>query len=182
MSERTTYGKFDKFIHWLMAINVGLTLVFARDMSHLPIDERVIEYGQHGASVTTIAICLVIRAIWRAIRGFPVLPEAMVGWQVVAAKLVHYGLYVAMFAQIIAGVLLASTTERDFIALGYNINYSAFNLVADSNYDLMLDVHETIYNIILLLLLVHVVAALKHHFVDKDNVLKRMLPFVKVDG
>ena len=86
MTEKTGYGKFDKFLHWLMAINVGLTLIFARGMSSLPDDLRVIEYGDHGMSVTTIAICLAIRIAWRAKEGFPPLPDSMGDAARMAAK------------------------------------------------------------------------------------------------
>ncbi|NND66843.1 MAG: hypothetical protein HKN19_04570, partial [Halioglobus sp.] len=76
MAAKLGYGKFDKFIHWIMAINIILTLIFARGMSSLPDDERVLEYGDHGTSVTTIAICLVIRILWRWYQGFPQLPPS----------------------------------------------------------------------------------------------------------
>ena len=64
MEAKRDYGKFDRFIHWLMALNIGLTLIFSRGMSSLPDAERVHEYGDHGLSVTTIAICLIIRTLW----------------------------------------------------------------------------------------------------------------------
>ncbi len=179
MSDKTAYGKFDKFIHWLMAINIGLTLVFSKGMTSLPDAERFAEYTDHAASVTTIMICLIIRAIWRMKEGFPLLPETMEHWQKLAAKGVHYGLYAALFAQVAIGVLLASTVRSDFVAPGYNINYTAFDLVDDDWHDSLLSAHLFMYWTIVGLLVVHVVAAIKHHYVDKDDVLRRMLPFVK---
>ncbi|MEM8498580.1 MAG: cytochrome b [Pseudomonadota bacterium] len=179
MANTDSYGKFDKFIHWLMAINIFATLVFAYGMSDLPFELKSHEYGQHGASVTTIAICILIRALWRARQGFPTLPASMTDGQKLAAKAVHYGLYMCIFLQVGIGVLLASTTEQDFIALGYNINYSGFNLVADDAYSTLLTLHKIVYWVIIGLLVLHIGAALKHHFVDKDNVLRRMLPFGK---
>ncbi|MBT4520784.1 MAG: cytochrome b [Halieaceae bacterium] len=176
---KTDYGKFDKFIHWLMALNIILTLIFARGMSELPFPERLHEYGDHGLSVTTIMICLIIRAGWRIKEGFAVLPPSMTDLQVKAAKAVHYGLYGALFAQVAVGVFLASTTEKAFVAKGYNIDYSSFNLAPDSMYETLLSFHQTIYWSIIALLVLHIGAALKHHFVDRDNVLRRMLPFVK---
>ena len=93
MANISTYGKFDKFIHWLMALNIFATLIFSDGMSDLPEALKPEEYGGHGASVTTIAICLVIRAIWRARQGFPPLPATMSDLQKSAAKAVHYLLY-----------------------------------------------------------------------------------------
>lgn len=178
MTTKTGYGKFDKFIHWLMALNIIATLIFAYGMSDLPEALKPQEYGAHGMSVTTIAICIVIRAIWRAKEGFPPLPASMSDLQKGAAKLVHYLLYILIFAQVSVGVFLASTTKQDFIALGYGINYTSFDLVSDDLYETLLAFHQTIYWSIIVLLALHVIAALKHHFVDKDDVLTRMLPFV----
>ena len=75
MTTKVDYGRFDKFIHWLMALNIGATLIAARGMSSLPDAERVHEYGDHGLSATTIALCLVIRTLWRLREGFPDLPR-----------------------------------------------------------------------------------------------------------
>ncbi|NKI15919.1 cytochrome b [Spongiibacter sp. KMU-166] len=179
MDNTSTYGKFDKFIHWLMALNIFATLILSYGMSDLPEPLKPEEYGGHGASVTTIAICLIIRAIWRARQGFPPLPTTMSDMQQLAAKAVHYLLYICLFAQVSVGIMLASTTKQDFIARGYNINYSSFDLVNDAMYDTLLTFHKGIYWTIVALLVVHIVAALKHHFVDKDDVLVRMLPFTK---
>lgn len=179
MANISIYGKFDKFIHWLMALNIFATMIFSFGMSDLPEALKPEEYGAHGASVTTIAICLVIRAIWRARQGFPPLPATMSDVQKLAAKAVHYLLYACLFAQVCVGILLASTTEQEFVAQGYNINYSSFDLVADTMHDTLLTFHKGIYWTIVALLLVHIGAALKHHFVDRDDVLVRMLPFTK---
>ena len=160
-----------------MLFRSGLTLVFSKGMSSLPDEHRVLEYGDHGLSVTTIAICLVIRTLWRAWTGFPVLPSGMGKAAVIAAKSVHYLLYVVLFAQILVGVFLASTTRLDFVANGYGINYTSFDLVSDGMHDTLLTFHIGLYWTIIALLAVHILAALKHHFVDRDNVLVRILPF-----
>jgi cytochrome b561 len=160
-----------------MAINIGLTLIFAKGMSTLPDDDRIIEYGDHGLSVTTIAICLLIRILWRLRTGFPVFPAGMGTRARLAAKAVHYALYMALSAQILVGVFLASTTKLEFIAKGYGINYSSFQLAPASLHDTLLCFHIGLYWTIIALLAVHILAALKHHFVDHDEVLLRMLPF-----
>ncbi|MEH6571499.1 MAG: cytochrome b [Halioglobus sp.] len=179
MNKKSSYGKFDKFLHWFMALNIFATLIFSKGMSTLPDEQKLVEYGDHGLSVTTIAICLLIRIFWRAREGFPSLPATMSELQKFLAKLVHYGLYSVFIAQICIGVFLASTTKQDFIAKGYNINYSSFNLVSDSLYDNLIFAHITGYWIIVVLLVAHIGAAIKHHLIDKDGVLTRMLPFTR---
>ena len=69
------------------------------------------------------------------------------------------------------------TTELEFVASLYNINYTAFGLAPQSAHGLLLDFHIALYWTVVALLVLHVAAALKHHFVDGDEVLLRMLPF-----
>ncbi len=182
MATKTDYGKFDKFLHWLIALNILATMIFSKGMSQLPDDLKLGEYGDHGLSVTTILICMIVRVLWRAKEGFPALPQTMSAAQVLGAKAVHYLLYICIFSQICIGIFLASTTRQDFVAAGYGINYSSFNLAPESMYETLLSFHIGMYWTIVALITVHVVAALKHHLVDKDEVLVRMLPFVKKAG
>ena len=167
MTEKSSYGKFDKFLHWFMALNIFATLIFSKGMSSLPDELKQVEYGDHGLSVTTIAICLIVRILWRARQGFPGLPTTMDALQKLMARLVHYGLYIAFLVQICIGVFLASTTKQDFIATGYNINYTSFNLVADSMYDTLISAHITVYWFIVAMLSLHIGAAIKHHLVAR---------------
>jgi len=176
MTSSTSYGRVDKFLHWLIALNIIATLFGAFGLSELSALHKLEEYGDHGVSVTTILICMTLRVLWRLKNGFPPLPVNMSDMQKLMAKFMHYGLYIVIFAQLMIGILLASTTEQDFIAKGYNINYSAFDLVANSNYELVLTLHIALYWVIIGMLVAHIGAALKHHFIDKDAVLKGMLP------
>ena len=177
---RAQYGKFDKFLHWWMVVNILGTLIGAYGLSSLPEEMKVAEYGNHGLSVTTILLVLVIRVAWRFREGFPTLPHSMGKAQALLAKAVHYGLYIVLCAQVSVGVMLASTTRTEFIALGYGINYSAFDLVADHWHDTLLSFHISLYWTIVALVTLHTAAALKHHFIDKDDILRRMLPFARL--
>ena len=179
MAERTRYNWFDKLLHWLIVLNLGLTLIFARGMPDLPLAERVQEYGDHGLSVTTLLILMTIRLIWRLTHPAPPLPEDMKPWEKLSAKIVHWGLYVLVFTQIGIGILLASTTDADFVARGYGINYTAFGLMPESANDLMLTLHNIVYWSIVSFIAIHILAALKHAIVDRDRVLQRMLPFTR---
>ncbi len=170
------YGAVDKFIHWLMAINITATLVFSYGMSSLSQAEKQVEYGDHGLSVTTILVCLVFRIIWRITHGFAELPRSMTALQSLLARLAHYVIYLLLIAQVLTGIALASTTSTDFVASGYGINYTQFDLLPDSYHDLLLSTHIFLYWAIATVLILHVLAALKHHFVDRDEVLKSMLP------
>ena len=47
MTEKSSYGKFDKFLHWFMALNIFATLIFSKGMSTLPDEHKLVEYGDH---------------------------------------------------------------------------------------------------------------------------------------
>jgi cytochrome b561 len=182
MATRDRYGKVDKFLHWWVVLNLGATLIASRGMADLPMPERVVEYGDHGLSVTTLLIAMILRVAWRYTHPAPALPDTMRGWEKASAHLVHYGLYWLIFIQIGIGILMASTTKADFVARGYGINYTDFGLVPASAHDWLLWAHDTVYWGIVAFIAVHVGAALKHEFIDKDNVLRRMLPFARQRG
>ncbi len=179
-AEVQSYGKVYKTLHWLLVINIGATLIFSFGMSDLPDSEKLVEYPNHAVSVTTIFLLMVIRTVWRLANPPPPIPIAD-GWQKKAAKMAHVTLYVLIFAQIGLGVLLASTTSVDFQSPQYGINYTSWNLVSDTWHPWILLAHKTCYFLLSTLVVVHILAALKHHFVDGDDVLKRMLPFAKLN-
>lgn len=183
MSEVTeqpkSYGKVYKTLHWILVLNIGATMIFSYGMSDLSDLLKVSEYPKHAVSVTTIFILMVIRTIWRVVTPPPPIPMAE-SWQKRAAEFAHIAIYALIFAQIGLGILLSSTTSVEFVTEEYGINYTAWALVADSNHDLLLRAHKIGFFLLTSLVVVHILAALKHHFIDGDNVLRRMLPFARL--
>jgi cytochrome b561 len=182
MKPKHQYGPFDRFIHWIMAINIMFTMIIDYGMSALPDQYKAEDYAIHGLSVTTILLCLVIRTVWRLMKGFPAAPPTMPKPQVIGARIVDSLFYVVLFAAIITGILLASTTSQQFIALGYGINYSDFHLVSDAYYARLTALHTQAFWVLVALLVIHTVAVLKHHFIDKDEILINMTPFISRKG
>jgi cytochrome b561 len=78
------------------------------------------------------------------------------------------------------GVLLASTTNVHFATQKYGIRYSSWALISAEQHDIILFPHKLDYFALAGLITAHILAALKHQFIDKDNVLRRMLPCVKI--
>ena len=177
MAQIETYGKVDKALHWLVVLNLGATLVFSKGMSDLTAAERAVAYSDHGLSVTTLFLVMSFRLVWRIRHGFPPLPDSMSTFQQMAAKLVHKAIYVLIFAQIAVGFLLASAVDVDMVPKFYGVNYTAFGLVGPEMNETLLGVHKVIYWSIVAVIGLHVAAALKHAVIDRDGVLRRMLPF-----
>ncbi len=173
-----TWGSLSIGLHWLTLILIlGLALV-GLNMDDLPNGPQKIQvYALHKSFGLTVLALTVIRLSWRL---FSVTPDTVPNtpvWQEWIAKLVHAALYVLLFAMPISGWLYNS-------AAGFPLKYfGLFSLPKLSGYDPQLkelarESHETIFYIMAVLLLMHAGAALKHHYLDKDNTLTRMLPWL----
>ena len=101
------YGKGHKLLHWLLALNIGATLIFSAGMANLSDAQKEIEYGDHAFSVTTIFILMFMRTVWRLKNTPPGLPGSMPANHKIAAKLMHLSLYVLIFLQIGIGMFQA---------------------------------------------------------------------------
>jgi len=117
---------------------------------------------------------LVLRLIWRKRNSPPLLPGTMPAWQKTASRISHIALYLALLTIPISGWIMHS-------ASGYPLRwYGLFKVPALVATDPGLkrsaqSVHEYAVYLLLALLVVHIAAALKHHFKDRDDVLMRML-------
>jgi cytochrome b561 len=176
-SER--WGSVAKAFHWLMALMlIGLLLV-GWWMTDLPNSRDKFEiYALHKSTGLTVLMLVVFRILWRVLDPTPTLPPNTPRWQRLSAKLSHVALYAVMLAMPLSGWLYNSAS---------NFPLKWFDLIklpALSGPDRELkalagDLHEALAITLVVLLTVHIGAALKHHFIDRDSIVRRMLPFGK---
>lgn len=165
-------------LHWLMAILlVGLFSVgiYMHDLPLSPWKLKV--YSWHKWAGVTAFLLLILRLAWRAGHRPPPLPAAMPHWQQAAAHGLHHLLYALMLAIPISGWLMSSAKGFQTVWFG------ALPLpdLVDKNEalgDMLKGVHMGLNFSLALLVIAHVGAAVKHHLVDRDDVLTRMLPFL----
>lgn len=171
-----SFGWLAKTFHWLIAlliITLWIVGSLMGDMENSPTKFTV--YGIHKATGIVVLVLAVLAFTWRATNPKPALPVALPVWQKQAATALKYALYACMIAMPLSGWAYSS-------AAGYPVNmYGLFDvpmLVAkdDSMKEFYKETHEVIGNIILVLVGLHFAAALKHHFINKDGILRRMLP------
>ena len=126
-----------------------------------------------------ILILAIIRLCWRFYFPPPPYPKSMKNWQIIAARLMAYALYTLMLLQPALGILQATTYSEFQISAFNYIDLSIFN---DSN-PVLRSIFNYMHSIgasaLALLLIIHILAALKHGIIDRDGVLTRMLPLVK---
>lgn len=173
-----TWGSLSIGLHWLTLIMILSLAAVGMNMDDLPNGPQKIQiYALHKSFGLTVLALTVIRLTWRLFSVTPATAPNTPAWQQWLAKLVHAALYLLLFAMPISGWLYNS-------AAGFPLKYfGLFSLPKLSGYDPQLkelagEAHETFFYILALLMLMHAGAALKHHYLDKDNTLTRMLPWL----
>jgi cytochrome b561 len=126
----------------------------------------------------TVFFLLLVRIGWRVTHQPPALPEQMSKLQRLASHIGHALLYLLMLAIPISGWLMSS-------AKGYQTVWFGMLPIPDmlgkdkQLGDALAELHGALNGLLMLIVVVHVLAALKHHFIDRDPVLRRMLPSSK---
>ncbi|MGA8031977.1 MAG: cytochrome b [Casimicrobiaceae bacterium] len=164
-------------LHWLTAALIVVNLALGLSMVPLAISPRKLHwYLWHKSIGATVFALTGIRLGWRAIRPPPP-PVAMPAWQQRAAAMSHAAFYALMFAIPLSGWLYSSATGVQVVYLGV---VPLPNLVPRDRAlgDALRIVHVTLNSLMFVLVCLHVAAALKHHFGDRDDALARMLPML----
>lgn len=168
-------------LHWLIAALIACAFAlgwYMADLKFSPLKLQLFSY--HKWLGVTVFLLVIIRLIWRAKNTPPALPSSIAVWQQRAAHGLHHLLYVLMFAIPLSGWLMSSAKGVPTVYLGL----IALPDLLDKDKALghtLENIHVTLNYLMLALLVLHVAAALKHHFIERDNTLARMLPFLQGD-
>lgn len=176
MTTRTDYSISQKVIHWLMALLIILDLFVAQKFGGvLEEADRLASRADHGSLGTIVAILFVLRLVFRFRLGAPALPVSMPAWQQRAARVGHGLLYFLIGFLILSGITTA-INATDSIAL-----FGAFDITSgqtdDSTFVFIRQFHEFATNAVIAIIVVHVLAALYHLLIVKDNLTSNMLKF-----
>lgn len=169
------YGYVAQTLHWVI---VGLLIVqvtLGKIADELPLGlEKLAVLARHKSFGITILGLAVIRLAWRSVNRPPP-PPPMPRWQHMAAKLNHWALYALLFAMPLSGWMMSSASNYPVSWFGL---VQLPDLVAPdpSLKERFEEVHEALAKILIALALLHIAAALKHQFLDRDGLLYRMLP------
>jgi cytochrome b561 len=166
------YGLIAIFFHWLMAILLIGLLILGLYMTGLPISLQKLKlYGWHKEYGLLALWLAILRLAWRFINTTPYLDLPL--WERLAARAVHWSFYAFMFLMPITGWLITS-------AAGLPASFFGLFVLPDlvsPNEQLRLlfqDIHRWLGYALIVFICMHTSAALKHHFIDKDDILRRM--------
>ena len=163
-------------LHWLTLILVVANLTLGVSMVPLPLSPRKLQwYMWHKWIGITVFLVTCARLGWRARHRPPPLPP-MPSWQHRAATASHVLLYVLLAIIPLSGWLYSSSTGVQVVYLGL---FPLPDLVPKDKplAAVLKGVHVGLNSALVLLVIIHAGAALKHHFIERDGVLARMLPF-----
>jgi cytochrome b561 len=173
------YGAVAKAFHWTIALLIlGLLGVGIYMDEFASLTERFKLMPWHKSFGITVLLLAFLRLVWLAWSRRPAFIDTIPRWQRAAAAGVHYYLYFAMFAMPLSGWTFSSAAGRTVSFFGL---FDLPNLVAKNEglRDILSNVHWYIGYSLIPVIAMHVGAALKHHFIDRDDTLRRMLPFAQ---
>ncbi len=171
-----TYTAIAKVLHWGMALLIIGLLSLGFVMTGLPLSpEKLQYYAWHKWAGVSLFLLVWLRLAWRLFNPPPPYSESMSALLRRLAHLGHAMLYGLMIVIPLSGWLLSSAKGVQTVAFGVLAVPDLLQKDKEMG-NLLHEVHEALNFALLLLLLGHVAAALKHHWVDRDDILKRMLP------
>lgn len=170
------YDALAKGFHWVMAVLLVSVFGLGLYMQGLPFSpDKLKLYSWHKWAGICVLGLVTLRLIWRLTHRPPAMPGEMPAWQKLAAHVGHLALYVLMFAIPVSGWLMSSAKGVPTVLFGL---WPLPDLVARDQElgDALQRLHWYLNISLALFVATHILAALKHHFLDQDDILRRMLP------
>lgn len=164
-----------QFLHWAIVVLLAIQIPLGKIAHELPVGlERLAMMSRHKSVGITILGLALLRLVWRWFDRPPP-PPPMPRWQQLASRLNHWSLYALLFALPLSGWLMSSAAARPVSWFGF-VQLPDFVAPDAGLKEIFEEVHEVLVILLLALVILHVVAALKHQFVDRDGLMHRMLP------
>jgi cytochrome b561 len=172
----TTYTAIAKLFHWGMTFAFAGLIALGFVMTELPLSpEKLQYYAWHKWAGVSVFFLVWLRLVWRVLNPPPAYPSMMSPLIKGVAHLGHVALYGLMIAIPVSGWLMSSAKGVPTVWFGVLPLPDLLEKGKELG-NFLKEVHETLNFLLLFLLAGHVSAAMKHHWIDKDDILKRMLP------
>ena len=168
------FGLISIALHWIIALLMIALIIVGLYMTRIPISAWKLKlFRWHKEFGMLVLMLALVRLTWRLINPVPSLSNLPL-WEIIAARLAHYAFYGFMFLLPITGLLLSSAAGIPGVFFGLFV----FPDMIDPNESLRLaftNYHAWLSYLLIALLSVHIAASFKHHFINKDDILKRIL-------
>jgi cytochrome b561 len=178
-SSKARYTAVAQGFHWIIAGLVVTQFTLAWMAAELPVGvHKLALLARHKSFGMTVLMLAVLRLLWRLFNRPPELPAGMSRTEIFLARATHIAFYVLLFAMPLTGWMMSSAKNYSVSWFG---RFTWPNLIGpnEQSFEALRTTHGILSFLLLAIAILHILAALKHHFWDKDDVLTRMLPFTK---
>lgn len=171
-----SFGWIAIIMHWLVATTVVGLFILGYWMVDLSYYDAWYQAAPdlHRSIGLCLLVVMVIRLVWRLCNPHPRPEPGLKRWEIRISAIVHLLLYLLIFTTIIAGYLISTANGRGIEIFGWFTVPAIFPAVEGME-DIAGDFHEYLAYALMALAFIHMAGALKHHFVDKDRTLRRMI-------
>jgi cytochrome b561 len=174
-NSQTAWGAIARGLHWIVAFAVIFSVGFGWWMTHLAERAgRLSLYQFHSSVGYGILLLLLLRLGWRLLDPAPPMSAGTLRWERIAARTGHVLLYLDSLAVTISGWLLLGTMRQPIEASLLGLLSVPVPALGRGWHEALEETHEVLSYLLLALIVVHVAGALRHHFVKKNDILKRM--------
>ncbi len=180
----TTHSRYSRMaiaLHWIIALAIIGQFIGMEYGESLPKGDPSLGtlYMLHKSTGITILALTILRLAIRLKRGFLPLPIHMAGWEVFLARATHVGFYLMMLLMPLSGWIFSVSAKRGLDWFGL---FPVPVLPLEGLKDIAHEFHELGAWALIVLFVLHVLGALKHHFLDRDDIAARMIPFLSKRG
>ena len=170
----TEYSSASKWFHWLIAVVVISLLSLSFFLKDLPDKYIGTAFLIHKSLGLTVLFLAMLRIIWIVRCGRPSLPNGMPFWERVFSRVVQLSFYFLLIIMPLSGWIMSVASKH--IPSFFGLFYLPLPIEPSKPLATFMDnTHVTIAWIFISLIILHVAGALKHHFYNKDDVLRKML-------
>lgn len=170
-----SYSKMSKWLHWIVAVIVLLMLSGSFFLDDVPERFQATAYMIHKSMGLTVLFLMLLRFLWIIHKGKPALPSSIPAWERGLSRIIQYSLYVFLIMMPVCGWVMSVAENRIPVYFGL-LKLPLYGVPVDKALSkFMGQSHTAIAWILIGLITLHIAGALKHYFIDKDDIMKRML-------
>ena len=173
------WGSLAQLFHWVIVALIITQFTLATLSASLPLGmAKLAMLARHKSVGITILGLAVLRLAWRWMNPAPALPDTLKPYERMLAHVSHFALYALLFLMPLTGWAMSSARK-------YPVSWFSLVQLPDfvapnrALYDILHTTHAVLAWTLVGVAVLHAAAAFKHHFVLKDDVLRRMLPFTR---
>ena len=174
-NDHMRYGTVSRLLHWLMAVFIIIMLCLGWSMDIIPKEWKPVALGIHKSLGIIILALAIVRLAWRFYNSPAPLPKSMSCCEEIAAVTVHWVLYGLLFVMPLTGWAATSAFGRPIMFLGV-VQLPDWVAKDHALGKFLEEMHGYFAYLLAGVITLHIMAALYHNFIKKDNVLYRIWP------